>query len=70
MVALRRSGERTRLAHALQRLRAQIGSVEIAMRGDYPIGTDVAQGLVEGALDVAMTIARHDAFELVGRNAT
>lgn len=64
----RQDGERTRLAHSIPRLRAILDGLEVAMRGTYPIGTDVAQAVVEGALNVAMTIARHDAFEIAGRD--
>lgn len=65
----RAEGERTRLEHSLQRQRAQINAIEIALRLPGPIGGDIAQGIVQGALEIAMQIARHDAFELAEQDA-
>ena len=65
----RKEGERTRLEHSLPRLRAHIDAIELALKLPGPIGVDVAQGLVQGALEIAIQIAKHDAFELAEHDA-
>ena len=60
----RSQGERVRLEHSLQRLRAQIDAIEVALRLPGPVGLDIAQGLMEGAGEIAMQIAKHDAYDL------
>lgn len=65
----RSQGERTRLEHSLQRQRARIDAIEIALRLPGPIGGDIAQGIVQGALEIAMQIAKHDAYEIAEQDA-
>jgi hypothetical protein len=65
----RSQGERTRLEHSLKRARAQLDCIETALRLPGPIGADVAQAIVLGALEIAMQVARHDAFELAEQDA-
>lgn len=65
----RRDGERVRLEQAIGRMRANLGGLEIALRLGGHIGTEVAQGVMNGAVDIAMTIAKHDAYDQVERDA-
>lgn len=60
----RAQGERTRLEHSTNRHVAQIEAIRIALKLPGPIGAEIAQAIVLGALEIAMQIARHDAFEL------
>ena len=61
----RSEGERERLQHALTRARATLNSLETALTLPGPIGHETAQALVTSALELAMLIARHDAFSQV-----
>jgi hypothetical protein len=62
-------GERTRLEHSLNRHVAQIEAIRIALRLPGPIGAEMAQAIVQGSLEIAMQIARHDAFDLVDQDS-
>lgn len=60
-------GERRRLAHDLDRMRASIRSLEIAMGLSGPIGAEAGEAIATCAVSIATTIAKHDAYELAGR---
>lgn len=60
----RRVGEKVRLTHALERLRAHLDALSVALSLDGPIGSEAARGVTHTAIEVAMQIARHDAFAL------
>jgi hypothetical protein len=62
-------GERERLEHSIRRLRGQLDALEISVRCAGPISADIGQCLVQGALNIATTIARHDAFDLAEQDA-
>jgi hypothetical protein len=64
----RSAGERVRLDHSLARLSAHISSIKIGLKAGGPVGPDIAGGLVQTALEVAMQIAKFDAFELIERD--
>jgi hypothetical protein len=64
----RSEGERVRLEHSLTRLSAHISSIKIGLKAGGPIGPDIAGGLVQTALEVAMQIAKFDAYELIERD--
>lgn len=65
----RASGERVRLRHSVERLRAQAGGIDKALKLNGPIGHEAAQAVVTSALEIAMLIARHDAFARCERDA-
>ena len=59
----RADGERIRARHALARLRACLEATEIALRDDRsPVGYGAAQAVTETAVELAMTLARLDAY--------
>lgn len=62
-----RRGERARLRPAIDRMRACLGAVEIALdnAGTGPIGSEAAGALVMTANEIAGQIARHDVLGLV-----
>jgi hypothetical protein len=58
-------GERLRLNHNLAWMEKHIQSITLALRMNVPLGSEVGQGIVQCALNVALAIARHDAFLLI-----
>ena len=58
----RAAGERTRLAHAVERMRGCLVSLEAAPRCAGPIGADAGHAAVVTATEIATTIAKHDAY--------
>ncbi len=65
----RREGERVRVRHAIERMRAHLGGLEVALRLPTPIGTEAAEGITRTALEIAMNIAKHDAYDQAERDA-
>lgn len=67
----RAKSERERISFMISRFRGHLDSLEIALklaeRNPMPIGTEVGQGLVQEAANLAIGIAKHDAYELVER---
>lgn len=63
----RAQGERTRLVHSIERMRNVLVSLEKALQLPGPIGQEAGQALTQTAVEMAAQIARHDAFELVGK---
>lgn len=55
----RSSREKVRLKHEIARMRAAVDGLEIAARFQGPIGESA---VMQTALNLASTIARHDAF--------
>jgi hypothetical protein len=64
---IRSRGERIRLEHATARLHASLGAPDTALTMSGPIGHEAAQAIVTNAIEIAMLIARHDAFEIAER---
>ena len=62
-------GEEARIQHSLTRLRANIDNVDLALDLGGPAG-DVAQVLVQTAVEVASQLWRRDAYQLVESEAT
>lgn len=60
----RKEGERIRLWRALDRMWEQLKSLEYALTMTHPIGTEVAQAITQTATELAMQIAKYDAFDL------
>ena len=59
----RSEGERFRADHAITRLRNCIEGIEIALRDhDTPIGYDAGNALTQTALELAVILARLDAY--------
>lgn len=65
----RKEGERVRLWHAIERLRTTLESLEQALTTTHPIGNDVAQAVTMTAQEIAMQIAKYDAFDLAEQDA-
>ena len=65
----RSQGERVRLGHSIARHRAQLDGIDTALKLPGPIGAEIAQAIVQGALELAMQITRHDAFDLAEQDA-
>lgn len=59
----RSDGEITRLEHSIKRLRVAVDSVELNVRLTGS-ASDTAAAMVQTALEVAMQVAKLDAFEL------
>jgi hypothetical protein len=60
---MRRSeGERLRIDQAIGRLRASLDSLEISLRGGYPLAPDVYQPIAHAAADLACSVAKLAAF--------
>lgn len=61
----RSEAERVRVGHHISRLRATLMGLEVALRdrAGGPPGADVAQALVHTASDLAMCLARIEAYE-------
>lgn len=57
------------MRHALARLRVHIDGIETALKLPLPIGIETAQGIVNAALEIAMQIAKYDAFDQAERDA-
>jgi hypothetical protein len=66
MSVKRSDGEKVRLAHVLDRMRAMLESFYVPKTG--PIGQDVAQAIQLTANEFASIIAKHDAYELAERD--
>lgn len=59
----RSEGERLRAAHAIKRLRGCIEGIEIALRDHgEPIGYDAGNAITQTALELAVILARLDAY--------
>lgn len=65
----RAEGERTRLRHSIERMRAHLVSIEIGLRLQGSLGTEVAQTVMQTASELGMQIAKHDAFVLAAYDA-
>lgn len=65
----RDQGEWIRLRHATDRLRAHLDGLDTALRLGGPIGTEVAQGIAQTAVEMAMQIAKHDAYAMAASDA-
>ncbi len=63
-VAARRIGEKTRIVHALVRMRDSLLSVEKSLLFAGPIGPEAAQAIQQTANEIARHIDKHDAFDL------
>ena len=61
----RSEGERTRLRHAIERMRATIVNVELAIGMPGPIGLETAGAVTITATEIATTIARLDTYVLL-----
>lgn len=62
----RLEGERVRIKHSLARAHVVLDGVEQALLfGNVPFGTEVAQAVMNVALEIAMQIAKHDTIILV-----
>lgn len=64
----REEGERIRLRHTVEHLKAVVDSIEVALRLEGPIGTELAQTLTQVAIAGAMQIAKHDAFAMAAND--
>lgn len=60
----RAAGERARLAHAVERMRGCLVSLETALRCAGPIGADAGHAAIVTATEIATGIAKHDAYLL------
>lgn len=55
--------ERVRIRHRVEILRGQLNALSIAIdQAGVPLGTDIAQNIAAGAVDIAISIARADAY--------
>lgn len=61
----RSEGEKVRMRHAIERMRASLNSLESAMKQPVPFGAAAAEAITGTALEIAMQVAKHDAFLLV-----
>lgn len=61
----RSDGEKVRMRHAIERMRATLNSLEAAMTQNVPFGAQTAEAVTGTALEIAMQVAKHDAFLLV-----
>lgn len=64
----RAEGERIRIRHAIQRMRAILDSVETTIEVAVPPGPDVAQAIAHSGVDLACSIARLEAYLRVEDN--
>lgn len=58
----RSEGERTRARHQAWQLTTMVESMQFAIDAPFPSGTDGAQAVVQGAVSLAMTLAKLDAY--------
>lgn len=65
----RAAGELVRLRHLVDRMRATLDGVDLAIRIGGGIGQDTTQVVLTTAGSIATTIATHDAFVLAQRDA-
>lgn len=63
----RSDGEQVRLEHSIKRMRNAVDSLELNVRLSGP-ASETAAALVQTALEVAMQVAKLDAFELAERD--
>jgi hypothetical protein len=62
-------GERVRLGHALDRLKATMEAMRIVQRTPgVPPGHDVGQALVQTAVEISNLLAKIDAYERCEQN--
>jgi len=55
--------ERIRICHALDRARATLNAIDIALRVDAPVGIDLAQQVVAMGTDIGLLLAKLDAYQ-------
>ncbi len=60
----RRAGERERLLHSAERMRATLANLTLGLKIRGPIGAETANAVMTTATEISMQIARHDAFLL------
>lgn len=60
----RSEGERVRAAHIIERLRATIHGIEVALQDHRtPVGAECGQAITGTACDLAVTLAKLDAYQ-------
>lgn len=60
----RSEGEHIRMRHSIERMKATMVNLEKAVSFNGPIGNDVSQAVLTTACEIAMQIAKHDAYLL------
>lgn len=64
MSALRSDGERIRARHTIARLRGCLDGVELALAdARTPVGHEAGQALTQTAIELAVLLARIDAYQ-------
>lgn len=58
----RSDGERERIRHHIDRLRATLSAVERAIEGSEIPGPDVAQAVAHSGMDLACSLAKLEAY--------
>lgn len=66
----RRTDERKRIEHELERARVTLDSVRIAFEAGAVIGGDVTGALATNVTSLVAAIARHDAYVFAEEDAT
>jgi hypothetical protein len=66
---MRSDDERARMKHTIDRLRATLDAVEVALALRGPFGTEAAQAITQTSTELACQIAKHDAYELAEADA-
>lgn len=65
----RTDGERTRLVHSVQRLRSILIGIETALKVGGPVGLEASEACVHSALEIALQLAKLDAYDLAEHDA-
>ena len=65
----RAEAERVRIRHAVDRFYGTLSSIKVALSLPGPIGAEASNGLMMNATELAMQIAKHDAFLLAEADA-
>jgi hypothetical protein len=56
------------MRHAITRMRATLDNLEIGIRSGFPLGSDMAQSVTGTAVEIALLIAKADAFALAAED--
>lgn len=65
----RAEGERERLLHSIARMRSTLIGLEKALTMNGPVGLEAAQAVVMSATEIALQVAKLDAYDLVENDA-
>ncbi len=65
----RADGERVRLVHSIARMRATLDGLELAIGMGGPVGLEAAQAVILTATEIALQVAKLDAYDLAAADA-